>query len=290
MSDTQQEKRETQTERGPQARQELQAQQEPPVVESASATTSPENSSGAAPFVIVGVVLACLIFLAAGVGNLVGSLGALAASRGGYYADDLDELLDELEGEGYGTGAPDANSRGRSRGGNTELTQDYALSYDYQFLAESVSDYVFASDYTGAQQSVASYVKALSKLDGDALAQVQSHVRAAAATSDAATRSSELAQAAKVCEDAQAKVSQLAVPTAGDIAGSQATSIAGDLADARDDVAERWKDIGRIVALMDDPSGHRTGELAELDDDASDVTDIAIELTDALTTSASHSK
>lgn len=270
-----------------------------PVVESASATTSPDNKSGAAPFVIVGVVLACLLFLAAGVGNLVGTFGSLALSQSGDYGS-IGDLLDELDdgsgydsqapgnGSGYDSQAPGNGSR-RGRGSGTELTQDYVLSYNYQSLSESVSDYVFASDYAGAQEGASTFVRALAKLDDEYLNQTVGHLRAAAAASDDQTRADELQKAADLCTQAQNAAGSLGVDESK-ISGSQAKAIVSDLTDARDDVAKRWRNIGRIVALMEDPSGHRTGELEDLDDSASDVTDIAIELTDALTTSAAHSK
>lgn len=258
-----------------------------PVVESASATTSPDNKSGAAPYVIVGVALACLLFLAAGVGNLVGTFGSLALSQSRDYGS-IGDLLDELDdGSGYDSQAPGNGSR-RGRDSGTELTQDYVLSYNYQSLSESVSDYVFASDYAGAQEGVSTFVQALAKLDDEYLNQTVGHLRAAAAANDQ-TRADELQKAADLCTQAQNAAGSLGVDESK-ISGSQAKAIVGDLTDARDDVAERWRNIGRIVALMEDPSGHRTGELADLDDSASDVTDIAIELTDALTTSAAHGK
>ncbi len=259
-----------------------------PVVESASATTSPDNKSGAAPYVIVGVALACLLFLAAGVGNLVGTFGSLALSQSRDYGS-IGDLLDELDdGSGHDSQAPGNGSR-RGRYSGTELTQDYVLSYNYQSLSESVSDYVFASDYAGAQGGVSTFVQALAKLDDEYLNQTVGHLRAAAAASDDQTRADELQKAADLCTQAQNAAGSLGVDESK-ISGSQAKAIVGDLTDARDDVAERWRNIGRIVALMEDPSGHRTGELADLDDSASDVTDIAIELTDALTTSAAHGK
>ncbi|WP_154052712.1 hypothetical protein [Olsenella uli] len=259
-----------------------------PVVESASATTSPDNKSGAAPYVIVGVALACLLFLAAGVGNLVGTFGSLALSQSRDYGS-IGDLLDELDdGSGHDSQAPGNGSR-RGRYSGTELTQDYVLSYNYQSLSESVSDYVFASDYAGAQEGVSTFVQALAKLDDEYLNQTVGHLRAAAAASDDQTRADELQKAADLCTQAQNAAGSLGVDESK-ISGSQAKAIVGDLTDARDDVAERWRNIGRIVALMEDPSGHRTGELADLDDSASDVTDIAIELTDALTTSAAHGK
>ena len=270
-----------------------------PVVESASATTSPDNKSGAAPYVIVGVVLACLLFLAAGVGNLVGTFGSLALSQSRDYGS-IGDLLDELDdgsgydsqapgnGSGYDSQAPGNGSR-RGRGSGGELTQDYVLSYNYQSLSESVSDYVFASDYAGAQEGASTFVRALAKLDDEYLNQTVGHLRTAAAASDDQTRADELQKAADLCTQAQNAAGSLGVDESK-ISGSQAKAIVSDLTDARDDVAKRWRNIGRIVALMEDPSGHRTGELEDLDDSASDVTDIAIELTDALTTSAAHSK
>lgn len=290
------------------------AQATPPAIESASATTSPENNrSGAAPYVIAGVTILCLLLFATGCSALL-SIPAhemASYSRGldspgdspldllDEDSDDLDGLLDELEGlrdgdegedrddssRGYGY---DDGSRGSGsrRGANTDLTADNVFDQELYCLDESVGSYVFASDYDGSQATVAQCVRALVKADDTATSQAQTHLRAAASTDDEGTRASELDAAIQLCAQARDQIGAVAIPQ--DISGSRASEVADDLADARESLSERWADVGKVLEIMRSPDGHTSRELSEVDEDASDLLDIGLELSDALYLSASN--
>lgn len=261
-----------------------------PVIESASATTSHDNHAGSAPYVIV---VACLVVIIALALSLVSGISGIVSSAlisRGYGSSAMSDLLGELgNGDGNGglggdrLGSGDSGLGSRNPRQNSDLTSDNVFDYELASLDSSVSDYVYATDYQGAQPGVSAFVKKLAKADADALASVQSHVRAAAATSDAQTRSSELDQAQKACTDAKSSIAALDVDT---VTGSRASSITEDLNDAKGDVAERWDTVGKIVAIMKSPDGHKASELQKLDDDANDAADIASELTEALYDSA----
>ena len=156
-----------------------------PVLESASATTSQDNRSGVAAYVIVAVVLMVLVALALTLCNVLEVVGTSIdwedPNTYSFDDDDYDDLLDDL-------GIDDEHdiSSGQS------LTADNALDQYLGCIEYTVSDYVFASDYSGSQQAVATYVKALASRDASSAAEVKSHLRAAAAAGDDATRASEL--------------------------------------------------------------------------------------------------
>lgn len=255
----------------------------PRVVESASATTSPDNQAGAAPVVITVVVLALLAALGCAVVGGVMKVAELAAAYdGSAYGtdpgeygideDSLDELRDLLGGDTS----------------DTELSSDNVFDVDLDCLYESVSDYVFSSDYSGSQNSVAEYVKAFAKVDDDATDQVVSHVRAAAAATDDETRADELSQAAEVCEQAKADIEAIELPARETVTGDRAEEILEDLEQARADTSERWEAFGQIIAIMASPSGHYESELETLDGKAGSVTLIAIDLSNALYTSSTY--
>lgn len=258
---------------------------EQPVLESASATTSPNNKSGVGAYIVVGVVLAILVAIALAICNLVAAVGTSMdlfeeyenSYGNGYGLGDLDDFLDDYDDQDAGT------SSGR------DLTQDDALDQYFICVETSINDYVFASDYSGAQQPVTGYVKALASADAASASQVKSHLRAAAAaTTDDATRASELEAAADAATAAYQTIEALALPTEEDLTGSKAADVIEYLASGREDALARWEKISQVVAMIQSPSGHTTRELSDLDDEAGEVTDAALELTHALSDSASY--
>ena len=129
---------------------------------------------------------------------------------------------------------------------------------------------------------------ALTKADGDSTNLLSMHLRAATGATDAATRTEELDAAAQVVADAQASIQAIELPGTDRVSGVKADSIIDALGDAKEDCAERWSAIANLVDILRSPDGHTTDELAELDEEASNIVDIAIRLTTALTDSASY--
>ena len=250
-------------------------QPQPSVIESASATTSPDNHAGVTPYVIVAAVLAVLVALSLALANLVSAVGE---GIGDAYDEDYydgfgyDDLLDDLDPQG---------STGH------DLTADNVFDVELTCTDYTVDDYVFASDYSGSQQAVSAYVKTLAKTDADAAGQLAGHLRAAAAATDDASRADELSQAASICQDTSAAIDGLALPGAADITGGSADDILEHLTEGRDATRRRWDKLAQLVAVLASPEGHTSSELSDLDNDAGDVTDPAIDLTRALATSAS---
>ncbi len=247
------------------------SQPQPSVIESASATTSSDNHAGAVPYVIVAAALAVLVALTLALANLVTAVGegiGDAYDEDSYDSFDYDSLLDDLD---------DLDPQGST---GHDLTADNVFDVELTCTDYTVDDYVFASDYSGSQQAVSTYVKALAKTDADAAGQLAGHLRAAAAATDDASRADELSQAASICQDTSAAIDGLTLPGAADITG-------GSAAEGRDATRRRWDKLAQLVAVLASPEGHTSSELSDLDNDAGDVTDPAIDLTRALATSAS---
>ena len=253
-------------------------QPQPSVIESASATTSSDNHAGAAPYVIVAAALAVLVALTLALANLVSAVGegiGDAYDEDYYDSFDYDSLLDDLD---------DLDPQGST---GHDLTADNVFDVELTCTDYTVDDYVFASDYSGSQQAVSAYVKALAKTDADAAGQLAGHLRAAAAATDDASRTDELSQAASICQDTSTAIDGLALPGAADITGGSADDILEHLTEGRDATSRRWDKLAQLVAVLASPEGHTSSELSDLDNDAGDVTDPAIDLTRALATSAS---
>ncbi len=249
-----------------------------PVIESASATTSPDNHSGPGAYIILAIGLALIIASSLVLANTFGEvLSEVADIVAEEYPDeewDFDELDHYFDDDTHSTDA--------------DLTADNIFETRIGCADESVNSYVYASDYDGSQQAVSEFVSALTKADGDSTNLLSMHLRAAMGATDAATRTEELDAAAQVVADAQASIQAIEVPGTDRVSGVKADSIIDALGDAKEDCAERWSDIAKLVDILRSPDGHTTDELAELDEEASNIVDIAIRLTSALTDSASY--
>ena len=256
-----------------------------PVIESASATTSPDNHSGPGVYVILAIGLALIIASSLVLANTFGEvLSEVADIVAEEYPDeewDFDELDHYFDDD---TRSTDDDARST----DADLTADNVFETRIGCADESVNSYVYASDYDGSQQAVSEFVSALAKADGDSTNLLSMHLRAAMGTTDATTRTEELDAAAQVAADAQASIQAIEVPGTDRVSGVKADSVIDALGDAKEDCVERWSAIAKLVDILRSPDGHTTDELAELDEEASDIVDIAIRLTTALTDSASY--
>lgn len=249
-----------------------------PVIESASATTSPDNHSGPGVYVILAIGLALIV-----TASLV-----LANTFGEVLSEVADIVAEEYPDEEWDFDELDHYFDDDTRSTDDDLTADNIFETRIGCADESVNSYVYASDYDGSQQAVSEFVSALAKADGDSTNLLSMHLRAAMGTTDATTRTEELDTAAQVVADAQASIQAIELPGTDRVSGVKADSIIDALGDAKEDCAERWSAIAKLVDILRSPDGHTTDELAELDEEASNIVDIAIRLTTALTDSASY--
>lgn len=249
-----------------------------PVIESASATTSPDNHSGPGVYVILAIGLALIV-----TASLV-----LANTFGEVLSEVADIVAEEYPDEEWDFDELDHYFDDDTRSTDDDLTADNIFETRIGCADESVNSYVYASDYDGSQQAVSEFVSALAKADGDSTNLLSMHLRAATGATDAATRTEELAAAAQVVSDAQTSIQAIEVPGTDRVSGVKADSVIDALGDAKEDCVERWSAIAKLVDILRSPDGHTTDELAELDEEASNVVDIAIRLTTALTDSASY--
>lgn len=249
-----------------------------PVIESASATTSPDNHSGPGAYVILAIGLALIV-----TASLV-----LANTFGEVLSEVADIVAEEYPDEEWDFDDLDHYFDDDTRSTDDDLTADNIFETRIGCADESVNSYVYASDYDGSQQAVSEFVSALAKADGDSTNLLSMHLRAAMGATDAATRAEELDAAAQVVADAQASIQAIELLGTDRVSGVKADSIIDALGDAKEDCAERWGAIAKLVDILKSPDGHTADELAELDEEASNIVDIAIRLTTALTDSASY--
>lgn len=249
-----------------------------PVIESASATTSPDNHSGPGVYVILAIGLALIIAFSFALANTLGEV----------FSEVADIIAEEYPDEEWDFDDLDHYFDDDTHSTDAGLTADNVFENRIDCADESVNSYVYASDYDGSQQAVSEFVFALAKADGDSTNLLSMHLRAATGATDATTRAEELEAAAQVATDAQTSIQAIELPGTDRVSGVKADSIIDALGDAKEDCAERWSAIAQLVDILRSPDGHTRDELTELDEEASNIVDIAIRLTTALTDSASY--
>ena len=237
-----------------------------------------DNHSGPGVYVILAIGLALIV-----AASLV-----LANTFGEVLSEVADIVAEEYPDEEWDFDELDHYFDDDTRSTDADLTADNIFETRIGCADESVNSYVYASDYDGSQQAVNEFVFALTKADGDSTNLLSMHLRAAMGATDAATRTEELDAAEQVVADAQASIQAIELPGTDRVSGVKADSIIDALGDAKEDCAERWGAIAKLVDILRSPDGHTTDELAELDEEASNIVDIAIRLTSALTDSASY--
>lgn len=271
-----------------------------PEGETASATTSPNNSSSALPYLIVVASLACVIALSINLANAIDSFlfRALSESDVPSYSDgfdgfdffdnddseNLDDLYDFYNFDGTSSSSPELEND--SNTSQEELDDDTVLDYEVYSFDYSVADDISATDYAGSQSAVSSYVRTYSSKDKDAISQLNAHLRSAK-NLEGAERDRELTSAAQVCKDASQVLSEITIPDSSAITGSKAQEIVSKLENARSEGMQRWTTISQIVDIMRSPTGHTTQELNNLDLEAlKNLYNASSDLYDALSASA----
>jgi len=273
----------------------------PAPMETASATTSPDNaSSGSTAYAIVGAALGALLILAALIGLALSS--ALNVWAGGIaqmmddqgqgttipygYGDGSDDgygiTIPYDYGDGYGTapyGYDDGSgSNGNGDSGSTQdsLTVDEALDLTLSAYDAGITEFVPATAYSGASSEVTSVCTALVKTDKDYSSRLSAAVLNAAR--DADDRPEQLAEAHAVCTEAREALGGL------DLGASDQTET---LSSARDEAIARWDDLDSEVSLLESGGDIPYDELYQVDMSSYDhATQSASLIAEALSASA----
>lgn len=252
-------------------------------VETASATTSPDNAdSGNGAYILTVAVLAVLIVmgvtLSSAFGTLLGTtiardLSSSDASDGnGISLEDLERLL----GDGA-EGIDGSESEGTS-GEDQTLSQSDALDLSLSLYDTTVDDEVDATAYSGVPDAVRSYVRSLLLADRDAASELSGSLNAMARGDGGATMQNVVDAAA----NGKAAIESVPVPDLSDDEVSQA------LASARKDTLDRWDAIATEVQLLDTDGSISYSDLQKADDDVVEKTsDAAQAFVEALEAAAS---
>lgn len=245
-------------------------------VETASATTSPDNAdSGNAAYLIVAVALVVLVALGIA---LAGALAAVVGSQMLSEYDVSDDAVgygDEGEGlgledlerllEGYGedgSGSSDAPTT------SDELDQSEALDLGLSLYDTTVDAQVDATVYAGVPGDVRSYVRELLAADRDAAGELARLLNAAARGEDT---SGNVEAAVEAAASGRTAIEAVQAPDLDD------QDVADALAQARQRLLDRWDAIAAEVRLLDTEGTISYDDLEKADEDVLDATSDAAE-------------
>lgn len=252
------------------------------VIESASGTTSPDNSSsGPASYVIFIVGIAVLALLLSTV------LGFLAAIMP--YA--MQEIGSSVNGTSSSTGysspysTPTSTQETNSLNGQTSssqtLTLSEALDLNLAPYTSLVDDEVSASDYSGADSTVSQCVRDVVNADKGSATSVARDLNAAAR--DDSTASERINSAISTCDQAISDLQGISVPA------SASSSVRASLDEGISDTEQRWTYVKEELVLLASGDDISYDDLSSFDAEVWTQTEAAgSSLTQALKTSASE--
>ncbi len=276
-----------------------QRQDTPPVIETASATTSSkENSSGPFAYVLAAITVVCLLAVGSGMAGCVSIVAGLVADGHGSapyslqnYYDDIDHYFENDNSSPIGdedilnlldNGAPDQDQTLTDGGSSETLTPTDALSLDLAVYGSTIDSQVTAFAYAGAQENVAEFARSIEHADRDATTELIGTLRAI--LREDVSVADGLSQAAEAADKAAEGLGALEVPS---VSGSKADDVTKGLEEARGKAADRWKAIASEMRLIASSDGISRSDLDEADTAVADATKDAAEgLSQALADSA----
>lgn len=254
------------------------------VIESASATTSPDNAnSGNAAYIITGVCLAIMVAISMLFANAFGSALELIAG------EVEDDIYDD-----YGIGLPSTpyDSYGQdpygSQGIQGSLPVSVVLNMSLAPYTETIDANLPATDYSGTPADVRDFVRTIVKDDGTYASQVADELNAAAR--DESAQAKHLQNALAACD---AAVSDFSARTVPEFDVRDADTVNQSATTALADVTSRWQAVKQEIQLLADASGSGSevsaSDLTDADSSVSGATyDAAASLDDLLYASAGN--
>lgn len=256
----------------------------PRIIETASATTSPDNSnSGSFAYIITAVVLGlALVVSLAGAGCAAVVIAAAANNPSshshayplnGYdtfdddYGDmDWNEFLQHYD-DTYGNSGDSAHKESGS------ATVADVLDYDLAPYGRTIDNELSASAYAGVPSDVREFVRSLVRTDRDYAVQVVNLLNTAALEDESRTQS--IADAVELCHKASAAFDAMEIPA---IANDESGSVKDSLGSAKGKASLRWSLMAEEIELLSTSDEVDTSRLWDKDDEVTEATDDAAEL------------
>lgn len=272
-------------------------QETSPTVETASATTSKDNTSGSLAYVIAAAAVAALFCLGLGLSGCVSLFTRIASSEHAHNTtttspfDDLDHYFEDDDSTNVDDqdilnllDNGDATPQGESPQLDTGTSVSDALSSDLAVYGDTIDTLLSAFDYAGAQSSVSECARDIVRTDKQATSELVGILRSAAR--------GDITQAdafQKAIELADATAEELDATELASAEGDHAEDIERELEKARSSAVERWQAIGDEMSLFAETEKLGREQLSSAEGAiTSPTSEAAQHLSTALTTSAKH--
>ena len=280
---------------------------EPTVIETASATTSKDNSnSGPFAYVITAVAVGTLLVLSLASAGCVAALVGTAVQEastgrtGGTatpYADpngnlnvdnmqnmDFEEFLKQYEKELNSYGGNGSSTSSSSKRDSASAPISEVLDYQIAPFGDTIDDCLSASSYSGVPNEVRDYVRKVVSTDKDYVGKLQTLLNAIA--HDDSQREVKLKEAAGLCDEANKAIAGLEVPS---IANDKNGATKDMLGTAKSEAAHRWELMKAEVNVLAEGNEVDTKKLWRADEDVVESTeDAAALLEDAMDQASSN--
>lgn len=276
--------------------------QERKVIETASATTSPDNkNSGKFAYIVTIVTIVALLVFALLGGIIVSAVAGIMVNSGALddFADSgssslldmdedsledyLDQYYEDLLNDIYDEDEEDRDEKdGRDTGKSVSVSQ--ALDFDLSPYLISLDSEVPASSYAGTPQEVRDFVRQIMAADTQYSDQVRSALNAAA--SDADNQQAHIQEARTACAAGHAALDALEVPIFENV---EDTSVRDLLGEAKGEAGRRFDLMADEIALLETDGNVDTSRLWAADDKVVESAETAADkIVEAMSSASTH--
>lgn len=281
------------------------------VVETASATNSPDNqNSGPFAYIVTAIALGSMIVVGLLASGCVTAALQIASMSGQFddggsggislpydedtSLEDLEDLINQYTEEfdvppmgedSEGGGDAQGGAQGRTDRKGSATVAD-VLDFSIAPYGDTVNELVGANAYAGVPQDVRDYVRSLLKVDQDYADKVAAKLDAAARNED--ERAQDIQDAMALCDEAKKAIESNQVPSVQKDADGAVKDLLGT---ASSQIARRWEKMKSELQLLDTDEEVRTSRLWDADADVVDATEeAAMGFEDALAEAAEQAK
>lgn len=254
----------------------------PRIIETASATTSPDNSnSGSFAYVLTAVTLGVVLVLSligAGCASVVLSSMAKeetsSSSNENGFSSPFDDWDDQYTDDDFDINNMDFNdllndytngfpNSGNKDGGNSKTTTaGEALDFSLAPYGNVLDDEVSASSYAGAPAEVRDFVRNIVSVDKDYSNRLVTLLDAAALKED--ERMAKIQEAVTLCGEAKNAVNGVEIPQ---VANDANGAVRDALGAAKSEAVRRWELMETEISMLNTTESIRTNRLWDADDD-----------------------
>ena len=255
-------------------------QEERKVIETASATTSPDNeNSGKFAYVVTAVTALALLLFALMGGIIVSAAAGLAIQSGAlsyvtdtvtdgqtspfdFDEDTFEDYLDQYYDDLLTEDDEDEEKTDADKVSDKSVSVSDALDFDLAPYLISLDGEVPASSYAGTPQEGRDFVRQMMSVDTDYSDQVRHALNAAASNEEG--QAARIAEAKEICASGKAALDELEVPLFESVEDSSVRDLLGE---AKGEAARRFELLASEIELLETDGSVDTSRLWAADDE-----------------------